>query len=98
MTAGIKGFDLALPDAEPFANASRALEKSGRDFAQETAKAPRPDQVAKAVVDAVEKRRSPPKLWLGRNNFLFHWIVPYLPVSVADSLFSKQMNVALAAA
>lgn len=54
--------------------------------------------VARSLTDAVEQRHSPRKMYLGQNSFLFRWIVPYLPISMGDALFSKLMNVSIAGA
>ena len=54
--------------------------------------------VARSLIDAVEQRHSPRKMYLGQNSFLFRWIVPYLPIWMGDALFSKLMNVSIAGA
>lgn len=96
MSGGAKDFPLEF--ANPivsFGNVSGAIAQSAREFEKDGKKAPMPAEVAKTVIDAVEKQSSPGKLWLGRNSFLFHYIIPILPVWVADKIFSDLMNVKL---
>jgi hypothetical protein len=95
--SGTKGFDLVLEGAEPFRNAEAAIVKSARAFAEAARTAPSPLQVSKIIVDSIEQRHSPRKLYLGQNSFLFRWIVPYLPIWASDALFAKLMNLSVAA-
>jgi hypothetical protein len=96
MSDGAKDFSLGFDDTvEPFGNASAAISKSAEDFEKDSRKAPRPTEIAKAVINAVEKRHSPGKLWLGKNSFLFQHIIPYLPTWVTDKIFAGLMNLDL---
>ena len=91
-------FDLTLDGGEPFFIADAAITKSTKDFTKSGHSAPTPAMVARSLIDAVEQRHPPRKMYLGQNSFLFRWIVPYLPVWMGDALFSKLMNVSIAGA
>jgi hypothetical protein len=58
--------------------------------------APTAAQTAKAIVDAVEKDKSPGKMWLGQHAFEFRYIFPYLPVWLADVFWGKIMKMDMA--
>lgn len=96
MSEGVKDFSLDFNDTvEPFGNASAAIAKSAQDFEKDSRKAPQPVEIAKTVIRAIEKTHSPEKLWLGKNSFVFHYLVPYLPTFMTDKLFAGLMNMDL---
>jgi len=100
MSAQTKDFDLEFDQDSPrrsalFANFPAISDTVRREFKQATMKAPTAQETAVKIVEAVEKASSPRKIWLGQSNFLFKWIIPYLPVSAVDGLWAKVMRMDL---
>ena len=96
MSTGTKDFPLELESAsgEQY-DASKAIAQAGREFAESGKKAPLPAEVAIQIINAVEKSSSPGKLWLGRQSYVFRYLLPYVPTFVADMILSKLMRVDL---
>jgi hypothetical protein len=97
MTAQIKEFNVGFPQDSPrrsafFTKYPAIVDTITREFKAETAKAPTPDQIAVQIVKAIERSTSPRKIWLGHHWVFFKWVVPYLPVWAADTLWSKVMR------
>jgi hypothetical protein len=100
MTAQTKDFELSYPSDSPrgstlFTPYPSIISTVAREFQEQTSKAPTADEVARDIVSSIERTQSPRKVWLGYNAFLFKWVVPYLPVKVADGMWSKAMRMDL---
>ena len=97
MSTGAKDFPLEFPVSEGERyEATAAIDQAGKEFAESGRKAPYAAEIAKQVIDSVELAHSPGKLWLGRQSYIFKWVMPYLPISIADKLTSKIMRVDMA--
>ena len=96
MTAGTKEFPLSHTDGTGDEyNGAEARRQAGIEFEESSRSAPTAKQVAKQIIDAAEKPKSPGKIYLGKNSFLFRFVVPYLPTVISDALFSKIMRMDL---
>lgn len=96
MSTGAKDFPLTCgPVDHHLYDARRAIEQAGKEFEESGLSAPSPQAVARDVINAVEKKVSPGKLYLGKNSFIFRHILPHLPVAAADALLVKIMRVDL---
>jgi len=100
MSAQTKDFDLEFGQDSPrrsalFTNFPAISDTVRREFKKSTMTAPTAQETAVKIVEAVDRARSPRKIWLGQNNFLFKWVVPYLPVSAVDGLWAKVMRMDL---
>lgn len=96
MSTGAKDFPLTFSDVDYTAyDARRAMEQAGKEFEESGSSAPSPELVARDIINAVEKKHSPGKLYLGKNSFIFRHVLPHLPVAAADALLSKIMRVDL---
>lgn len=96
MSTGAKDFPLTFGDTDHHAYDARgAIEQAAKEFEESGKSAPSPVSVARDIINAVEKKHSPGKLYLGKNSFIFRHVLPHLPVSAADALLSKIMRVDL---
>lgn len=95
MSTGAKDFHLTFDDLDSSYDARDAIAAAGSDFAKSGKTAPSAADVARDIINAVEKKRSPGKLYLGKDNFIFRFVLPYLPIFVKDILLSKIMRVDL---
>lgn len=96
MSTGIKDFPLTFVSVDHSSYDARgAIEQAGKEFHESGKSAPSPASVAGDIINAVEKKHSPGKLYLGKNSFIFRHVLPHLPVSAADALLSKIMRVDL---
>lgn len=96
MSDGSKDFNLVFdtPD-DGLYDASAAMKQAAAEFEESGKTAPLPKDIARDIINAVEKQKSPGKLWLGKQSYVFKHLLPYLPVSSADGLLSKIMRVDL---
>ena len=97
MSAQTKEFNLQYPPNSPrrselFIKYPAIADTVTREVKESSLKAPTADQVAVDIVKAVERRKSPRKIWLGADRVLFKWVVPYLPVWAADAVWSKALS------
>lgn len=96
MSSGAKDFPLAFADVDYSSYDARgAMTQAGKEFEESGKSAPSPVSVARDVINAVEKKTSPGKIYLGKNSFIFRHVLPHLPTSAADALLSKIMRVDL---
>lgn len=96
MSTGAKDFPLAFGDIDhSLYDARGAMKQAGQEFEESGKSAPSPVSVAREIINAVEKKHSPGKLYLGKNSFIFRHVLPHLPTAAADALLSKIMRVDL---
>lgn len=96
MSTGAKDFPLTFADVDHSSYDARgAMRQAGQEFAESGKSAPSPLSVAREIIEAVEKRKSPGKLYLGKDSYVFRYLLPYLPIWAADALLSKIMRVDL---
>jgi hypothetical protein len=96
MSAGGKDFDLEYstlpPGPDYYSNWSRIQSTVAEAFNKDTATAPDALETARGIIAAVEKDKSPPKIWLGAKPMVFRFVLPYLPVAIADVIWAKVMR------
>jgi hypothetical protein len=96
MSTGAKDFPLTFGEVDHSSyDARNAMKQAGQEFAESGKSAPSPASVAREIINAVERKNSPGKLYLGMNSFIFRHVLPHLPISAADALLSKIMRVDL---
>lgn len=96
MSTGTKDFPLLSEHVdENDYDASQAIKQAGIEFEQSGKTAPAPSEIAKTIIDAAESVKSPGKLYLGKQSYIFRYVLPYLPIWAADALLCKIMRVDL---
>ena len=91
MANNLKPFALTHDTPSPYMHNYPAIHKRCDEEVRKRLKtAIKPAQVARALVDVVESRDPPGKIWGGTAGWLFRWVWPNMPGSLV-TLFWRKM-------